>query len=179
MFIKETTALVVIDIQEKLASVMSNKVKLIEHSLKLVKGMKVLDIPIIVTEQNPKGLGLTFPGIAEELAGNKPVIKLCFSCCDEPLFVQKIKALNRNQIVLAGIEAHVCVYQTALDLISMGYEVEVAVDCIDSRTVENKEIALRKMARAGVGLTSMEMTLFELLKVAEGARFKEILKIVK
>ena len=179
MFIKENSALVVVDIQEKLARAMHSKEKLIEYSVKLIQGMKVLDVPIITTEQNPKGLGLTVPAITAELTGNKPVVKLSFSCCDEKAFVQKLKAIKRNQIVLAGIEAHVCVYQTALDLISMGYEVEVAVDCIDSRSEENKKMALQKMVMAGVGLTSMEMILFDLLKVAEGTKFKEILKIVK
>ena len=104
---------------------------------------------------------------------------MSFSSCRNDRFVQALKALNRKQVLIAGIEAHVCVYQTAAELVDLGYEVQVVVDAVSSRNMENKEIGLQRMRDSGVSLTSVETALFELLKVAEGEQFKEILKIVK
>ena len=104
---------------------------------------------------------------------------MSFSCCEEDRFVQALKALNRKQVLIAGIETHICVYQTAVNLVELGYAVEIAVDAVSSRNVVNKDVALQKMKDFGVGLTSVETALFELLKVAEGQAFKQILEIVK
>ena len=102
-----------------------------------------------------------------------------FTSCRNDLFLQALKDLNRKQVLIAGIEAHICVYQTAVDLVDLRYEVQVVADAVSSRNMENKEIGLQKMRDAGVSLTSVETALFEILKVAEGAQFKEILKILK
>jgi len=174
----ESTALVVIDIQVALARVMHEKDRLIENARKLIQGAKVLGLPIIVTEQYPKGLGRTVPEIAE-LIDAKPIEKTAFSCCGEAAFVEAVEKLGRSQLVLCGIETHVCVYQTASGLAERGYEVEVAADGVSSRTVSNKLIGLDRMKDAGARLTSVEMALFELLEVAGGDAFKEIIKIVK
>ncbi len=174
----DSTLLVVIDIQDALARAMHDAKQLIAGAVKLARGMKVLDVPAIFTEQNPAGLGPTVPPLAEVLE-EQPITKRAFSCCGAPAFVQAVEAAGRKQIVLCGIESHVCVYQTAVDLLARGCEVQVAGDAVSSRTEANKQVGLDKMRAAGAGVTSVETALFELLKVAEGPKFKEILAIVK
>ncbi len=158
---------------------MHEKELLFKNVQKLIKGIQVLGIPILWVEQNPQGMGPTIPEIADILSNIQPIIKMSFSSCRNDRFVQALKALNRKQVLIAGIEAHVCVYQTAADLVGLGYEVQVVTDAVSSRTIENKEIGLQKMRDSGVSLTSVETALFELLKVGEGEQFREILKIVK
>jgi nicotinamidase-related amidase len=175
----ESTVLVLIDFQERLFPAIYGKEKLLDSVLKLVKGMQVLEVPIIITEQYPKGLGPTIPEIKALLPDARPVEKVCFSCCDEPAFMERLGALKRKQVVIAGIEAHICVYQTALSLARAGYEVQTAGDGIGSRDPENKAAALNKMGWAGLSATTTEMALFELLKVAKGDKFKAISAIVK
>jgi nicotinamidase-related amidase len=175
----EKTALVIIDVQEKLSRVMHEKEKLFENLQKLIKGAQILGIPIIVTEQNPNGLGATVPEIAPLLTDIKPVTKFSFSCCGEEPFLRQLEILNRKQVLLTGIETHVCVYQTAVDLIEAGYEVHTVVDCVSARTPENKNLALDKMHSEGARLTSVEIALFELLRTAASPKFKELSKIVK
>ena len=179
MLKKENTTLLIIDIQGKLAHLMHGKELLFKNVQKLIKGIQVLGIPILWVEQNPSGLGPTIPEIADILSNIQPISKMSFSSCRNDDFLQTLNALNRKQVLTAGIEAHVCVYQTAADLVDIGYEVQVVTDAISSRSVENKEIGLQRMRDSGVSLTSVETALFELLKVAEGEQFKEILKIVK
>jgi nicotinamidase-related amidase len=175
----DNTVLVAIDFQERLFAVMHEKEKLLKNVLKLIKGAKVLEIPIVLTEQYPKGLGPTLPEIKELLPDIKPIEKVCFNCCDEEAFCDSLAALKRKQVLVAGIEAHICVYQTAAALYKAGYEVQVVGDCVSSREPENKKVSLLKMASAGISPTTMEMALFELLKVAKDDKFKQISKIVK
>lgn len=175
----DNTALIVIDVQEKLFRVMHHKEALAENLQKIINGLKILDIPILVTEQNPAALGSTIPEIKNLVGNIQPISKFSFSCCGEQKFLNKLSALNGKQLLLAGIEAHICVYQTAVELLEKGYEVQVLVDCISSRTEENKRLGLEKIKEAGGSITSVEIALFELLRVAEGAKFKEISKIVK
>jgi nicotinamidase-related amidase len=175
----EKTALLVIDIQERLFPVMHEKEKLMRSVIKLIKGARVLEIPVILTEQYPKGLGPTLPEIKELLPDIKPIEKLSFNCCDEEFFCKTLEALKRKQVLIAGIEAHICVYQTSMALARAGYEVQVVGDCVSSREMENKLVALFKMGAAGISPTTMEMALFELLKVAKGDKFKQISNIVK
>ena len=175
----DKTALVIIDVQEKLSRVMHEKEKLFENLQKLVKGVKLLNIPIIITEQNPNGLGPTVSEIAPLLTDIRPVTKFSFSCCGEEPFLRQLEILNRKQVLLTGIETHVCVYQTAVDLIEAGYEVHTVIDCVSSRTPENKNLALDKMNSEGAKLTSVEIVLFELLRTAASPKFKELSKIVK
>ena len=179
MLILENTVLLVVDIQEKLARVMPDRQVLLENLEKIIKGAQVLGIPILLTEQNPEGLGPTIPEIAHLLPNIQPIRKLSFSCCGSDRFIQTLKAVSRKQVLIAGIETHVCVYQTAVDLLNLRYEVQVVADAVSSRTVENRYIGLEKIKHAGAALTSTETALFELLRVAEGAKFKELLKIVK
>lgn len=174
-----STVLVVIDFQERLFPVIHDKEKLLRNVVKLIKGATVLEVPVILTEQYPKGLGPTIPEIKELLPDVKPIEKVCFSCCDNEAFSQSLETLKRKQVLIAGIEAHICVYQTAMALARKGYEVQVVSDCVSSREADNKTVALFKMGAAGIIPTTAEMALFELLKVAQGDKFKQISNIVK
>jgi nicotinamidase-related amidase len=175
----ENTFLVIIDIQGNLAQVMIDKLLLFENVQRLIKGMRLFAIPIVVTEQTPQKLGTTTPEIQSLLAGFEKLSKTSFSCCKNQPFMNKLSSLKRNQVLLAGIEAHICVYQTAIDLIQCGYEVHIIGDAVSSRTMQNREIGIQKMRDGGAALTSTETILFELLQTAEHVRFKEISKIVK
>lgn len=175
----KNTVLIIVDVQGKLANLMHKKEVLFENLQKIIKGAKALGIPILWAEQNPKGLGPTVPEVANLLSNNQPISKMKFSCCGSDHFIKALRELNRKQILIVGIETHVCVYQTAIDLLDSGYEVQIVADAVSSRTEENKRIGLEKTRDAGAALTSIETALFELLRVAEGEKFKEILKIVK
>lgn len=179
MLATENSVLVLVDVQEKLARAMHDKEALLESTVKLVQGAKVLGLPILWTEQNPKGLGSTVPEVAELLSDLQPVTKLSFSCCGEIRFMEQLDELNRKQALVAGIESHVCVYQTVMDLLNLGYEVQVVADAVASRTPENKAVGLERCKGLGASITSTETALFELLRVAEGDKFKQMLKVVK
>jgi nicotinamidase-related amidase len=170
---------VLVDVQGKLAQLMHGKEGLFDSLQRLVKGMRVLEVPIIWMEQIPEKMGETIPELRELLAGEEPVSKACFSCCGSGQFVEKLKALGRRRVVLAGIETHVCVYQTAADLVEMGYDVEIVADATSSRTEFNKQIGLEKIRRSGAGVTSVETCLLELTGRADHPAFRDILKIVK
>lgn len=179
MLKRDATSLLIIDVQGKLAHLMHEKQLLFNNLKQLIKGIRVLGLPILWVEQNPGGLGPTIPEIADLIADIEPISKMSFSCCRNETFGQALKTLNRKQVLVAGIETHICVYQTVAGLVEMGYAVQVVADAVSSRSPDNKAIGLQKMQAAGAGLTSVETALFELLEVAEGAVFKDILNIVK
>jgi nicotinamidase-related amidase len=179
MFNIERTLLVVIDIQTKLWNVMFEKEALLDAAQKLVKGCTILGIPLIVTEQNPRGLGPTVPELAQVIPAFQPLPKMCFSCRQEAGFQQALAEKHRDHILLCGIEAHICVYQTALDLTESGYQVQVVADAVSSRSARNREITLSTLQHKGVQITTTEMALFELLRSAENPNFKEISKVIK
>jgi nicotinamidase-related amidase len=173
------TLLVIVDIQEKLVRAMHDRDDLIQKAQHLLLGAHALNIPILCTEQNPKGLGPTVPEIAAHLAPVHPISKFSFGCCACEEFTSALQAAACRNVLIAGIETHVCVYQTALELLAKGHHVEVVADACSSRTLSNKQIGLDKMRAAGAAVTSVETALFELLRVAEGPLFKQILNIVK
>ncbi|MCX5874598.1 MAG: hydrolase [Deltaproteobacteria bacterium] len=175
----DNSVLIVIDMQEKLARAMYDRDNLVKNAARIVYGAKILGVPVIWTEQNPDGLGPTLPEIREHITDSEPIIKFSFSCCGEPKFMEAVKACGRKQALVLGIECHVCVYQTIIDLKEMGYELHIISDAVSSRTLENKNIGIERVKQEGATVTSVEMALFELLKVAEGAKFKQILKVVK
>jgi nicotinamidase-related amidase len=175
----EDTVLVVIDVQEKLFRVMNMKEALSRNLQILVKAAEILEIPLIITEQNPAGLGPTIPELVELIPGVDRIPKFSFSCCGEPAFMQAIEAVNRRNILVTGIEAHICVSQTAVELVEKGYRVQAVADGIDSRTAFNNMIGMEKLKAGGVGLTSTETVLFELLKTARHDRFADIQKLIK
>jgi nicotinamidase-related amidase len=173
------TVLVVIDVQEKLFRLMYEKEKLVDNLSRLLQGARVLDIPVILTEQYPQGLGKTIPEVADLLPGTPALPKVCFSCYGDEGFRKELTAAGRRQVLITGIECHVCVYQTTVDLLRAGYGVYVVTDCVSSRTAENRALGFDRMTRAGALPTGTEMVLFELLQVATGDRFKAISKILK
>ncbi len=170
---------IVVDVQGKLAQLMYDKQALFKNIQILIKAAKILDIPLLWCQQCPDTLGPTIPEIAELLAGNEPINKAIFSCCGEDAFNTKLQALNRRQVLLCGIETHVCIYQTSVDLLRKGFEVNVIADAVSSRTQENKNIAISRMAAEGMKVSCTEMALFELLKTAEHPQFKQIAKLIK
>jgi nicotinamidase-related amidase len=175
----ENSLLLIIDVQEKLFRVIHEREILLSNLLKLVKGINILNVPIIFTEQNPAGLGKTLPEITELISSAGAPVKFSFSCCGETEIINQIRNSKRNQILVCGIEAHICVYQTSLDLLSGGYEVHLVSDCVSSRSAQNRELALRRLEREGVKVSGVEMALFELLQTAKAPQFKAISALVK
>ncbi len=171
-----SSVLVVIDFQERLAPHIVGIDRIVKNSRKIVKTCRVLGIPILATEQIK--LGKTINEIAE-LLNDKPILKSSFSCCGERTFVEALENMKANRCVLIGIETHICVLQTALDLLEMGYEVHVAFDCTGSRKEFDRDVAFRRMELAGVVPTTAETFIFENLKTAEAKEFKKILGIIK
>ena len=171
--------LVIVDVQGKLATLMKDKDILFGNLVRMTKGAKVLDIPIIWNEQVPEKLGDTIATLKEVLTDNAPLPKNSFSCCGNPAFMDKLKETGRKQVLLVGIETHICVYLTAIDLIKAGYEVQLVVDAVSSRYKVNRSIGIERMKDAGAILTTTEMSLFEMLGKAGGDQFKQIAKIVK
>jgi nicotinamidase-related amidase len=179
MIIPKQTLLLIIDVQGRLAQCVVQPAALESSISKLVRACAILDVPVLLTEQYPKGLGSTIGILKELLPGNVPVEKLSFSCCGTPEFMKQLRSFNRNDILVVGMEAHVCVYQTAVDLLEFGYNVHLVTDGVSSRTEENRMLGIRCIEKAGASLTSTEMAVFELLRVAEGDQFRAISKIIK
>lgn len=175
----EDTCFVLVDVQGKLASLMAGREELYANLGMLVRGMQILEVPIIWMEQIPDKMGPTIPEVADLLDGQTPIAKACFSCCGNETFRDALAATGRRGCILAGIEAHVCVYQTAMDLLRDGVEVEVVGNAVSSRTAANRDLALERLRAAGVPITSVEMVLFQLMQTAEHPRFRHILKLVK
>jgi nicotinamidase-related amidase len=172
---RQRAALVVVDIQEAFRKAVPSFDAVAESAATLVQGAEAMGIPIVVTEQYPKGLGHTVPEVAEHLPdGLKPLEKVRFSAAEAEGF-----DLNgRDQVLVCGIETHVCVNQTVLDLLDRGIEVEVVGDAVGSRTDENRELGLHKVEDAGAVLTSVETALFELLGGSDAAEFKQVQALV-
>jgi nicotinamidase-related amidase len=176
----EDAVLVVVDVQGKLAQLMHEREQLFAGLVRLIRGCLALGLPVIWAEQNPAGLGPTVQEVTAEMpSGLKPIPKRSFSCCGEPRFLSALEASGRRQVLVCGIETHVCVYQTARDLAAAGYGVHVPADAVSSRTALNREAGLRVIERLGASLTTVEMALFEMLGAAEGPVFKEIARIVR
>jgi len=175
----ENCCLVVVDVQGKLAQLMHERQVLFNNIQILIKSAKILSIPILWAQQCPEALGPTVPEIAELLADNQPVNKSAFSCCGEEAFNYRLNELRRNQVVLCGIETHVCIYQTAVDMLRKDFDVNVIADAVSSRTAANKQIAINRLAAEGAKIASVEMALFELLKTAEHPQFRQVAKLIK
>ncbi len=168
--------LIVIDFQERLIRRIQDAEEILRESAKLIKACKILGVPIIVTEQVK--LGETVEEI-KKLIDSKPIQKSSFSCARSDDFMRELKRMKPGKCIIVGIEAHICVLQTALDLLERGYEVHVALDCIGSRRLLDRDAAIRRMTQKGVIPTTAETVIYELLETAEHERFKEILEIVK
>ncbi len=176
---KEETALLIIDIQEKIFRVMLNPETVIQNTLKLIEGFSILGAPIFVTEQYPKGLGETESRIKEALHGIVPIQKMSFSVHGAGNLFEILNYKKIKQVAIAGIESHVCVQQTSLDLIANGFQVSLAADACSSRREIDYNTALSRMRHAGVIVTTTEAILFELLNISGTDEFKQISKIIK
>jgi nicotinamidase-related amidase len=170
-------ALAVIDVQEAFRPAVLEFERVADNVAVLIQGARILGLPVLVTEQYPKGLGHTAPEVAAHLGNVAAFEKLCFSAFDADGFPAALD--DRDQVVLCGIEAHVCVNQTAEDLLATGREVHVVQDAVSSRTVQNRELGLHKMERSGATLTSVETALFELLREAGTPEFKQVQALIK
>ena len=178
MLNKDSTGLLIVDIQGKLSDLVHDSAAICTQVQTLIKGLQLLGIPVICLEQVPEKLGNTRPDILGLLTA-EPLIKKTFSGMQTTKIKQAIQHSKRNQWLVVGLEAHVCVYQTVCDLLRSQYEVHLVVDAISSRSAANKELAIRKMEKMGAHLTSVEMALFELQKVAEGDTFRQLITLIK
>lgn len=176
---KENTVLVAIDYQERLVPAMSGKEELIEMSAKLIKGFEILGMPVIMTQQYPKGLGQTIPEIKDVNPNAQIIDKAAFSAWEEENFVEAFKKTGRNVAVVMGIETHVCEQQTVLDMIDEGYTVYVPADCVASRKDSDRDASIERMRQAGAIITTYESILFELLVTSKAPEFKAISNLVK
>jgi len=195
--------LAVVDVQGKLAQLMADRESLFQNLRIVIQAAKILEIPILWCQQVPQALGPTVPEIAELLTGSgvegvaparpqagnvpaphgggpiEPIDKASFSCCGQEQFNAQLNTLGREQVLLCGIETHVCIYQTAMDLMEGGLDVTVIGDAVSSRTASNRHIALTRLAAEGAHISSTEMALFELLKTAQHPQFRDIARLVK
>lgn len=177
--IKNDTLALVVDFQERLFPVIENNELLLKNVPILIEGLKALGVPMIVTEQYRKGLGETINPFVGLLEGYKNMEKTAFSCCDEPAIMEEIATSGKRSVLVFGIEAHVCVLQTVIDLKERGFKPVVVTDCVGSRTPENRALAFERMKQEGVLLTSYESVLFEMCRFAGNDVFKTISKLVK
>ena len=177
MLKKEEAVLTVIDIQGNLYLAMDQKEFLLDNTTRLIKGINLLEIPVILTEQVK--IGPTIPELSSLMPGITPIVKNSFSCCGDAGFMAALAATGRKQVLVCGIEAHVCAYQTSMDLMAAGYEVHLVADAVSSRTARNREIGIQKLLAGGAVLTSTEMALFELLKTATDPRARDLFRIIK
>lgn len=176
---KENTIAVVVDVQQRLFPFIYENEKLSSNMVKLVKGLKVLGIEIIVTVQYSKGLGETIEPVKDALGDFNHLEKMSFSCCGFPDFMDVIKKSGKKNVIVCGIESHVCVLQTVLDLIEDKFKPVLIEDCVSSRNLNDKKIAIERMRQEGAIISTYESILFELLEVSGTETFKAISKIVK
>lgn len=179
MLEQENCALIIVDVQGKLAEIVQNSKELHKKIVQLINGSQILNIPIILVEQNPEKLGPTSANIASLLNNQEAIPKMTFSAFQTKEVRSAIRTSGKNQFLIAGIESHICVYQTAKDLSKENYHVEVVADAVSSRGSQQHQIALNRMTAENISLTTVEMALYELLKSAEHPKFKDILKIIK
>lgn len=178
MLDRDEVVLVVIDVQDKLLPTIKDKNALLERIVSLIQFARELSIPILATEQYPKGLGPTTASVSDALE-KPPLEKMAFSCMGEPKFVSALESLGRRQLLVIGIETHVCVMQTCLMALKKGYEVFLPVDAVGAHKKRHHRTALQRMASAGVTMATAEMIMFEALKVAGTPDFKKILPLIK
>jgi len=177
--LRDNTSALIIDIQERLFSHIYDNETLVSNTEILIKGLQVLNIPVMVTQQYSKGLGNAIPAVMDLFSPFKHIEKTAFSCCDEPEFVLELEHTGKEFVIIAGIESHVCVLQTVLDLIERGHKPVVIEDCVSSRKEADKATAINRMGNEGALITSFESLLFELCRYSDAAEFKHISSLVK
>jgi nicotinamidase-related amidase len=169
----------IVDIQERLYPHIAENEVFLANTIKLIQGLKILNVPIIVTEQYRKGIGPTLPQIQQQFDNFEYIEKMAFSCCDEPEFKIQLDQAEKISVIIAGMESHICVLQTCLDLLAEGYQPIVIEDCVSSRNLNDKATAIMRMQQEGVIISSTESILFELTRVSGTETFKAISKLVK
>lgn len=169
----------IIDIQERLFPFIANNEQITRNTSILIEGLKALEVPIMVTEQYTKGLGVTIAPLRDLLTEIRFIEKMAFSCCDEPKFFEELALKAPQFVIIAGIESHVCVLQTTIDLISNGFRPVVVEDCVGSRNPNDKAMAIARMRQEGATITTYESILFELLRRSGSDSFRKISKLVK
>ena len=176
---RENCTGLVIDIQEKLYPVMAENELLKSNCIRLLKGLRILNVPIVYTQQYTKGLGATIEDISAFDPTFSYIEKLTFSCLDEPVFANYLENSGKLNVLICGIESHVCVLQTAIDLQEKGYHPVVISDCISSRNPSEKQVAMKRLCQEGIRISTVESILFELTRSADAKEFKDISKIIK
>lgn len=176
---RDDAVLVIIDCQTKLMPAINNADELEKTICKMTKGASVLGLPVIVTQQYTKGLGPTVDSLNEILGDYEPVEKTTFSAMGAPEFAARIRECGKKNIIMTGVETHICVEQTTLELLGAGYNVYLIQDCVGSRKDNDKNIACNRMAAAGASITTYEAILYELMRDAKNENFKSISAIVK
>ena len=177
--LKEQAAGLVIDIQERLFPFIDKHDEMAANAVILIKGLQSMQVPILVTQQYTKGLGTSISPIRELFEGWEYIEKMAFSCCDDEGFMGHLKALGKKFIIITGIESHVCVLQTTLDLLEQGFVPVVVEDCVSSRRKNDKKHAIHRMRQEGAIISTYESVLFELLRYSGTEEFKAISKLVK
>jgi nicotinamidase-related amidase len=172
---KQDSSLILVDVQKKLTPLVMNAEKIVSRCHWLIRLAQALTVPLLISEQYPSGLGATVDVLSSEITAYEPLEKVHFSCARNDPFMEALRKLSKHQIILAGIETHVCVLQTALDLVATGvYEVFVVVDAVSSRSELDKHYGLKRMQQAGVQLVTSEMVFFEWVKCAGTTAFKSL-----
>tara|TARA_Y100000590_G_scaffold93164_2_gene105514 strand:+ start:2348 stop:2887 length:540 start_codon:yes stop_codon:yes gene_type:complete len=179
MLNSKNTSLIIVDVQGNLARSMHNATELLNNLSILIRGSRLLDVPIIWMEQIPEKLGNTVEELTIHLDGMMPIKKNVFSCAKNEKFNSRLNEINPVNVVICGIETHICVYQTALDLLGKNFNVEVVADATAARLNYNKEIGLKKITQAGGAITTVETFLFEVQSIAKGKKFRDLIKLVK
>jgi len=175
-----SSVLVVIDVQEAFRTVINDLSEIASRISTAVRGMQALGVPVVITEQYPKGLGPTVEEISMVINADTPIIeKTSFGSCGEPAFVSMLDNMDATQVILCGLETHICVDQTAHGLLENGYDVHLLADCVASRFSKDKETGIAKMTASGVKVSTVEMALFEIMKNSRHEKFKEIQALIK
>lgn len=176
---REDAVLVLIDLQERLAATMAHRAEVVAHALFLARAAEILGVPVMVTRQYPKGLGEVVPELAAVGRPAEPIDKTAFDCTRDRGFAERLAGLGRRQVLLGGMEAHICVAQTALGLLGEGHEPVVIEDAACSRHERDSAVAIQRLRSAGVIVTTAEAAVYELLREAGTPEFKAILELVK
>lgn len=177
---RRRAALVVVDIQDKLLPAIFEKERVVKNTLLLMKAAALLEVPVVLTTQYRRGLGEIVPEVQAAAPGAEPLDKVSFGCFGDAGFEARLAALaGRDQLLVTGIESHICVTQTVLGALDRGYQVHVAADAVSSRTGANWQLGLARMEKAGALVSSAEMALYEWLRRSDGAAFKQILPLLK
>ncbi|MCU0837598.1 MAG: hydrolase [Rhodospirillales bacterium] len=177
---RETSCLAIVDIQTKLLPAMTDSASLVNNATLLLQAASRLALPVLVSEQYAKGLGPTVAEIRQALPASAAIVeKVSFSCLVEEAFARRLEQLGRRQIVVAGIEAHVCVLQTADQLVAAGFDVFVVADATASRTLASHQAAMQRLAACGCTIVTTEMVIFEWLRVAATPEFKALSALIR